>query len=536
MEFTRRKVAVAGVLTLALAAVAQGVSALAATGDPQVSLRIATPTLEVERIAGDPFIWAPLGTYVGVVGGGPLLIEAKPRADGSAELWRVRRDNSGGIHRVSRIETPARGPMFLGMPDFMTVSIRNQSGKVVSQQSLSFCPAGGFGPESMARLDGSGPDEPTLPNTCGTDLTRHIVFGLDQGWASSVGNELLANFAGPDGVYRVDLAIAPAYTKQLAIPADRATGSLTLTVTTIPCPYPPEFCPGGGGGGLVAAGSRSSGPPALAGAGGVDPLVRAAAADVNVRAARTATLASSPALRTVSARANPERSGQPDAKNGRRANGLPDLVPLPAFGISAYQDETGRDQLGFGANLANLGAGPLVVEGYRQGADHMVARQFEYRDGAPVRSFAVGEFEWDAREGHHHWHFEDAAQYDLVASNGAVQRSGKQSFCLAPTDPIDLTLPGAVQRVDSDRMWSMCGGAEAIWIREVLPAGWGDTYFQGVAGQAFDITDLPNGVYTVRVTTNVSGRLHESNTSNNVSKKRVELGGTPGARTVTELG
>ncbi|GAB3060925.1 lysyl oxidase family protein [Intrasporangium mesophilum] len=532
MEPIRRKVAVAGVVALAVAGVAQGVGALAASGDPQVSLRVASATVEVERIEGDPFIWAPLGTYVGVTGG-PLLVEALPGADGNADLWRVRRDSAGGIHRISRIQTPTRGLMFLGLPDFVNVTLKSPSGAVVSQQSLAFCPAGGFfGGASMARLDTSGPDEPTLPNSCGSELTRHIVFGLDQGWASSVGNELLSNFTGPDGDYRVDLAIAPTYVEQLAIPAAQAHGSLTLTVTTIPCPYDPEFCPGGGGGGGGGVGVGLAG----AGPGGVDTLVRSAAADVNARAARTATLASSPALRTLSDRANPTRTGQPDANNGRRAKGLPDLVPLPAFGISVRTDETGRDQLGFGANLANLGAGPLVVEGYRQGAEHMVAKQFEYRDGTPVKVFPVGEFEWDEREGHHHWHFEDAAQYDLVAADGSLQRSGKQSFCLAPTDPIDLTRPGAVQQVDSDRMWSMCGGSEAIWIREVLPAGWGDTYYQGVAGQAFDITDLANGVYTIRITSNVSGRLHESSTSNNVSTKKVELGGTPGARTVTELG
>ncbi len=552
MKPVRRKVAVAGVVALAMAGIAQGVAALAASGDPQVSLRVASAKIEVERIDGDPFLWAPLGAYVGVTSG-PLLVEALPGADGNADLWRVRRDNAGGIHRISRIQTPTRGPMFLGLPDFVNVSIKSPAGAVVLQQSLAFCPAGGFfGGTSKARLDSSGPDEPTLPNTCGSELTRHIVFGLDQGWASSVGNELLSNFTGPDGDYRVDLAIAPTYVKQLAIPANQAHGSLTLTVTTIPCPYDPEFCPGGGGGGVggvggggvgagggvgvAAAGAGTSDAPALAGPGGVDTLVRAAAADVNARAARNATLASSPALRTLSARANPEHNSRPDANHGRRANGLPDLVPLPAFGISAYQDETGRDQLGFGANLANLGAGPLVVEGYRQGADRMVAKQFEYRDGAPVKAFSVGEFEWDERQGHHHWHFEDAARYELVAADGSVQRSGKQSFCLAPTDPSDLTRPGAVQQVDADRMWSMCGGAEAIWIREVLPAGWGDTYYQTVAGQAFDITDLANGVYTIRITSNVSGRLHESSTSNNVSTKKVQLGGTPGSRTVTTLG
>ena len=32
-----------------------------------------------------------------------------------------------------------------------------------------------------------------------------------------------------------------------------------------------------------------------------------------------------------------------------------------------------------------------------------------------------------------------------------------------------------------------------------MPVGWGDTYFQFVAGQAFDITSVPNGTYYIEV-------------------------------------
>ena len=80
--------------------------------------------------------------------------------------------------------------------------------------------------------------------------------------------------------------------------------------------------------------------------------------------------------------------------------------------------------------------------------------------------------------------------------------SEKQSFCLAPTDPIDLRLPTAEWSPSwfgGGGLSTACGGSDAIWIREVLPVGWGDTYFQFVAGQSFDITHLPNGRYYVQV-------------------------------------
>ncbi|MEO7267678.1 MAG: lysyl oxidase family protein [Knoellia sp.] len=551
MKINRRFIAVTGVLALTTVGVAQAWSAMAAPGDPQLSLRVASPHLQVERMEGDPYIFAELGTYVGATKAA-LQIEAMPAADGTADLWLVHRDAKGKIRRDRKIETPSRGPMFLGLPDFLDVELKSSAGQVVSQQKLGFCPGGDWGQSSQQRLDATGPAEAVLANNCGSELTKHIVYGLDKGWAAGVGNELLNNFEGADGDYEVTLKIAPTYVRQFAIPANKASASLTMTVKTVPCPYDPEWCPGneeeppppepsatarlsaGAHAGHSAQASTSShgsghGPAKL------DPLVRAAAADVNAKTARTVTLQSSAALRIAQAKGHPERTNRPSADKAAKSSGLPDMVALPAFGMFAQTDETGQEQLTFGANIANLGSGPLVVEGYRVNDTTMTATQWEYRKGVPVKSYPAGEFEWDPREGHLHWHFEDIAQYDLLAADGSITRSGKQAFCLAPTDPIDLTIPGAEQRVDTDRLWSACGGQSALWIREVLPAGWGDTYFQGLPGQAFDITGLPNGTYTVRVTTNFRNRLKEANMSNNVSNAKILLEGSPGERTLTQV-
>jgi hypothetical protein len=69
-------------------------------------------------------------------------------------------------------------------------------------------------------------------------------------------------------------------------------------------------------------------------------------------------------------------------------------------------------------------------------------------------------------------------------------------------------------------------------IRETLEAGWGDTYGQYLPGQAFDITGLPNGAYTVEVIANPDGHLLETDQHNNTAVRTVVLGGEPGARTV----
>ena len=62
----------------------------------------------------------------------------------------------------------------------------------------------------------------------------------------------------------------------------------------------------------------------------------------------------------------------------------------------------------------------------------------------------------------------------------------------------------------------------------MLPSGWGDTYFQGLPGQSFDITDLPNGTYFIAVEANPDGLLIEGSTSNNTELREIKLRGTRG--------
>jgi len=51
-------------------------------------------------------------------------------------------------------------------------------------------------------------------------------------------------------------------------------------------------------------------------------------------------------------------------------------------------------------------------------------------------------------------------------------------------------------------------------------------------GQAFKINNVPNGTYYIEIIANPNHVLDESNYRNNVSLRKVILGGTPGHRTV----
>jgi len=176
------------------------------------------------------------------------------------------------------------------------------------------------------------------------------------------------------------------------------------------------------------------------------------------------------------------------------------------------------------------------VEGFRRaGEERMDAFQyFHDPTGAVVGKAPAGTFDWDPRRGHGHWHFLQFIRYSILDATDEVVRSRKQSFCLAPTDAIDLTVQRAAVSPWAGSLASMCGGAGARWVREVLHAGWADTYHQSVAGQAFDVTRLPNGRYRVFVEVNPLGLLKEKSYVNNVAVRTIVLRGRPGGRFVVQ--
>jgi hypothetical protein len=218
------------------------------------------------------------------------------------------------------------------------------------------------------------------------------------------------------------------------------------------------------------------------------------------------------------------------------AAALPDLVPLPSWGISAYHvRQSGRDLLAFNATVWVGGNSPLDVEGFRSdGSPIMKAYQYFWRNGHVVGRARAGTMGFDSKKGHNHWHFEQFARYQLLnAGRNLAVRSHKVGFCIAPSDPVNLLAPHAVWQPPTIGFGNFtCGQPTALWVQEMMPVGWGDTYSQFVAGQAFDITSVPNGTYYIEVIANPQHVLYESNTRNDVSLRKVILGGTPGHRTV----
>jgi len=376
-----------------------------------------------------------------------------------------------------------------GLRRFLRMTVTNTSGKVVGSRILAFCP-NSFNPQ---RVSPNSPANPLFPQACYSNpFEKGMVWGLQQGWAADpIGGGFPFRFGGDSfklkpGKYVVTMNVTLMWRRLLHIAMANSTAKVAVTVKKgSTCT---DVCPPGGPGQHAGA---------------------------------------LPKLPNVPLLANPP------------ASALPDMVPLPSWGISmnnikATKKHPAGSQISFGATVAIEGNARLDVEGFRvSGSPLLQAYQYFWQDGRVIGRARAGTMGFDNKKGHHHWHFQQFAEYRLLnASKSVAVRSRKVGFCIAPTDAIDLVLPHADWQPSSIGIGGACGSPGALWVQEMLPLGWADTYFQSVAGQAFDITHLPNGTYYIEVIANPERVLHEVTYGNDISLRKVIIGGTPGHRTV----
>ena len=396
------------------------------------------------------------------------------------ELWSTRASYSDPITTVWRspqgdVALPATAmPTFAQLQRFVRLDITRVGTDTTKTSRHAACLGGGW-ERATERVRPDAPATSPYPHSCYYNpFSLGAVQGVQQGWASPVfGGEAPVQLK--PGRYDVTARITPAYTDALGISAADATRSFRLVVQQEESSRP-------------AVHRGTSPAPAAA-----EPTAAAA---------------------------------------GEVAGTRPDLRALPAFGMDIARN---GDFLRFFATVWNGGDSPLVVDGFRRaGEDVMDAYQYFFDgDGKQTGYQRVGAMHWDDRGTHQHWHFQDFARYALLdAGKVEAVRSKKEAFCLAPTDAVDLTVPNAAWNVENSDLSTACGDLSSLSIREVLASGWGDTYAQFRAGQSFDLRGLPNGTYYVAVIANPDHRLVEGNTDNNVSLRKVRIGGRPGARTV----
>jgi hypothetical protein len=511
-------------VTAALVAVGGLTAANAALADekaePALTIVAAGTSQTLERTP-EGFVREGPGLYA-VAGPTPFEIRTKREPKGPKVSATLRAADGtfvplpdGLVNDVNRLD------------DFFAYTLTDSSGKVRLRGRSEFCP-NHYEPQ-RARPD-APPKNPYAPWCGGHPYAYGQILGIQAGWSVPLFDWgfLTVPASIKDGNYTVTAAVNAKYRRALGITLEQGRAALKVKIKTV------KDDSEGPGVGAGPAGAH-------AGHGATAPASPAA-----VAAAKDEPFGINPSPRQAGvqpkpAAAPPTRLLRPAAID--KTGPLPDLRSLPAFGIGlSNEDEDGRPTkktfLNFGANVWNAGPSPLVVDGFRRpGKNIMDAYQYVFdADGNQVGSAPAGTMEWDPRRGHEHWHFTDFASYRLLDSTRTkAVVSGKESFCLAPTDPIDTTVPGANLKPFTTDLSTACGGKGALSIREILDAGHGDTYYQGLPGQSFDITSIPNGTYYIQVLANPDRKLVERTHGNNSSVRKVFIGGTPGGKRTVKV-
>ncbi|MFF4487115.1 lysyl oxidase family protein [Streptomyces sp. NPDC001544] len=471
---------------------APGAGAAPTAGTPKLKVIAATKAVTLDRYDQEGGVYLDLGTYV-TVDGGPLELRVTRKSYNDPIV--VSEIIHSGSRTVTKTLPSGLVKDFSGLPDFLKISVKDTSGAKVLDTTQSFCPdnrAGRIRPDAPATSrypdGGSCSDNP---------FTLGGVWGVEKGWAARTASPYDGKPVDlPVGEYTADVSVAKKYRDLFGIPD--TTQKIKLTVR--------KGDEGGEGGGHGLARGEHAHKGALK------------------------------SLKPASER--PVGRGAVPADTPK-----PDLRALPAWGIAVTDGgdgeegtAPGKEYLAFSATVWNGGPSPLVVDGFRSpGKDKMDAYQYFYdAKGKQVGYTRTGTMEWDPREGHQHWHFSDFASYRLLgADKKEIVRSGKEAFCLANTDAIDYTVKNADWHPYNTDLATACGEENSVSVREALNVGNGDTYEQFRPGQSFDISNLANGTYYIQVIANPDNRLKEQSTANNVTYRKVVLGGTPGHRTVT---
>jgi hypothetical protein len=128
-------------------------------------------------------------------------------------------------------------------------------------------------------------------------------------------------------------------------------------------------------------------------------------------------------------------------------------------------------------------------------------------------------FIFNPSQGHNHWHFQQAAQYQLVLPGGVIRYSDKVGFCMwdswvkdgaGSTKYFPVNYKGV-----GPQGWCAPKNPSATFTRMGISRNYGDLYAAQSTDQWVDIGGLRPGDYKVRAIVNPNGFIDESDPSNN---------------------
>jgi hypothetical protein len=193
---------------------------------------------------------------------------------------------------------------------------------------------------------------------------------------------------------------------------------------------------------------------------------------------------------------------------------LPALAPVRAdLAKWDLRHKGGKAELRFIGSIGNSGRGALHVRGERVSDDSgdMTAYQRITRSDGSTREERIGRLVYHAE--HNHYHLDGVSRYRLLDAGGKVVREApKVTFCLMDSEPLD--------GYSTNPVYHQCTPSINATKTEMgISVGWVDVYDKDTPGQSFDVTGLRAGEYTLEMTINPRGMLHESGGRNTASVK-----------------
>jgi Lysyl oxidase len=200
---------------------------------------------------------------------------------------------------------------------------------------------------------------------------------------------------------------------------------------------------------------------------------------------------------------------------------LPDLNQAAPSDVSILV-KGDRTLLTFASATDNVGAGPLVVFGRREGRIMAVSQEIERADGSFRTVPTPAVMRYVRTPTHEHWHLIGFERYELYRApdHTLVGRSRKAGFCLGDR----YRSLGAYDSLEP-RWVGNCGKDQPgrRGLRVGISPGFGDDYVPTKEGQYVDVTGLPSGLYELVHVANPSRTLLESDYGNNEASVLVDL-------------
>jgi Lysyl oxidase len=208
---------------------------------------------------------------------------------------------------------------------------------------------------------------------------------------------------------------------------------------------------------------------------------------------------------------------------------LPDLdqaSPGELSGRTIDLRDGGAFFLGFESAAANVGDGPLIIDGSRANRQQprmKLVQRIRREDGKTQTVPVTARMQYVRSSDHEHWHLLDFMRYELRRANGTlVTPDRKTGFCLGDRYEVQLQLG----RAEPEPVYTEeCGRNRPglLRLREGISVGYGDDYAAHLEGQNFDVTDLPAGRYLLVHRVNSRRVLRESDYTNNASSMAFRL-------------